>query len=64
MMGHRDRLKTGDEYDLASRARRALKFMRRPGVTAAIKAAINRRLRRDARAAVEEQREDLGEMSR
>lgn len=60
MRGHRDRLRTGDEYDLASRMRGLLKFMRRPGVTARIKAGIDRRARQEAKADVEDRSGEPG----
>jgi hypothetical protein len=53
MMGHREPVKTGDEYDLITRWRRVLCYMKRPGVCKRIKAGINRRLRRAAKAEVE-----------
>lgn len=50
MMGHRYKCRTGDERDAVSRAcRKILVFLGRAGVTAAIKAGISCRLRREAK---------------
>lgn len=53
MMGHREMKKTGDEWDVFSRnARRILICTGRPGYCRAVKRKFNRRIRRDAKAAV------------
>jgi hypothetical protein len=48
-MGHRDRLKTGDEYDVIGKWRKIYCYLSRPGVTARVKNAINRRARKAAK---------------
>jgi hypothetical protein len=52
MMGHREIKKGGDEWDVLTRARRVYKYTQRPGVCRAVKQKFNRRVRRDAKAAV------------
>jgi hypothetical protein len=45
MMGHRERLKSGDEYDALTRWRKVLAF--RAGARRLIKRKVNKRHRRD-----------------
>lgn len=52
MMGHREIKKGGDEWDILTRARRVYKYTQRPGVCRATKKKFNRRVRREARAAI------------
>jgi hypothetical protein len=47
MMGHREELKSGDEYDALTRGKRYYRF--RPGVRQKIKRQFNKRQRREAR---------------
>lgn len=47
MMGHREPLKSGDEYDALTRWRRYLRF--RPGQRKAMKRAVNRRNRKSGK---------------
>jgi hypothetical protein len=49
MMGHREQLKTGAEWDLICGWRKVMCYMHRPGVARSIKNQINRRSRRDSR---------------
>jgi hypothetical protein len=44
MMGHKDKLKSGDEYDLVF-SRRKHKYLEKPGICKRIKNRINRRFR-------------------
>lgn len=48
-MGHREKIKGGDEQDVFSGWRRVLCYTQRSGVTKAIKAKFNRRVRREQR---------------
>jgi len=47
MMGHKEKLKGGDEYDALTRARRYHSF--RPGTRKRIKRKVSRRIRKQAR---------------
>lgn len=50
MMGHREKMSGGDEFDCLSRkARRVHICLKRPGVCKSIKAKFNRRVRKNAR---------------
>ena len=59
-MGHRDKMKSGDEYDALTRWRRLLRW--RPGQRRRIKQQHNKRLRREAldRLVAEAQELDMG----
>ena len=46
MMGHKEILKDGGEYDVVSRWRKVLCYTQRAGVCKKIKKQINRRVRR------------------
>ena len=50
MMGHKDELKGGDEYDALTRARRCHHF--KPGTRKRLKTRVNRRARKHAKIAV------------
>jgi len=50
-MGHREKIKGGDEQDVFSGWRRLLCYTGRPGVTKAIKSKFNRRIRKEAKRA-------------
>jgi hypothetical protein len=57
-MGHRGKLKTGDEWDaFSSKCRRFLTYLQRAGTTHKIKKSYSRRLRRLSKGAI---REDNG----
>jgi len=47
VMGHREPLKSGDEYDALTRWRRVCSY--RPGTVKAIKRGFNKRIRREAK---------------
>jgi len=49
MMGRRQKLKGGDEWDVVSKWRKILVYCSRPGVTKTIKKKMNRRDRKAAR---------------
>ncbi len=50
MMGHREKLKGGDEWDVVSpRARKILCYTSHAGICKAIKKKMNRRARKNAR---------------
>lgn len=50
MMGHREKMKTGDEHDaLSKRSRGLLKAFDKPGVAKKTKARFNRRVRKEAK---------------
>lgn len=49
MMGHRGKLKGGDEWDILAGARSIYKFTERPGVCRAVKNKYARRQRRIVR---------------
>lgn len=52
MMGHREKIKGGDEYDaLHRRSRRIVVGLDRPGVIKKAKKRFNRRVRKDAKLA-------------
>lgn len=50
MMGHREPMKSGDEYDALTRAKRFYKW--RPGMRAWVKRKFSKRLRREARSVI------------
>lgn len=53
MMGHRQKLISGDEVDALSRMwRKMLIYLERPGVRKAIKRKVNKRSRREAKGAL------------
>ena len=54
MMGHREKIKGGDEYDAFTNWRRVLCYTRRPGVTKSIKAKFSRRVRRELKVELRE----------
>ncbi|MGJ2408931.1 hypothetical protein ACR8FJ_22470 [Salmonella enterica subsp. enterica serovar Paratyphi A] len=61
MMGHREKMKGGDEYDAFSRrARRIVVGIDRPGVTKRMKQKFNQRVRKLARLAVQSGDESNG----
>jgi hypothetical protein len=47
MMGHREKLKSGNEWDFLTRAKRF--YRKRAGFRAWVKRTFNKRVRRDAR---------------
>jgi len=50
MMGHREKLKSGEEWDVTSmRARKIYCYTQRAGVCKAVKTKLNRRARKEAR---------------
>jgi len=49
MMGHREKLKSGDEWDVVSNWRKVLCSTQRAGVCKSVKTKLNRRARKDAR---------------
>lgn len=49
MMGRRQKLVSGDEWDAISKWRRYMGYLQRPRVRKSIKRKINRRARRDAK---------------
>lgn len=49
MMGHREPLKGGDEWDVFTGWRKVLKYTARAGVCRAIKTKFNRRQRRESK---------------
>lgn len=50
MMGHREKMKSGDEIDaLTKRARQSLKVFRKAGLAHKAKKSFSRRLRHEAR---------------
>lgn len=49
MMGHREKLKNGDEWDVVGKGRKVLKVLGRPGVAAKTKRKLRRRARHDAK---------------
>jgi hypothetical protein len=54
MMGTRERLRGGDEYDaLTKRGRRILKIFQRPGIAAKAKRRFWKRARKQARLGIE-----------
>lgn len=54
MMGHREKLKTGDEYDRLTKGGHRL-FLSRAGKARAIKSRFSRRIRREARQQMREE---------
>lgn len=54
MMGHREKIKGGDEQDVFSGWRRVLCYTKRPGVTKAIKAKFSRRVHREQKVSLRE----------
>ena len=52
MMGHREPLKGGDEYDVFTGWRKVLKYTSRAGVCRWVKAKFNRRMRREAKSEI------------
>ena len=52
MMGHRQKLKGGDEWDVTTPWRKVMCYLARPGATKRIKMKMNRRARRDAKRAL------------
>ena len=55
MMGHRESLKTGDEWDVFTRWRKLLKCCGKAGHCRDVKRRFNKRLRREARKEVREE---------
>lgn len=49
MMGHREPLKSGAEYDTICGWRRVLCYMQKPRVTHSIKRQLSKRVRREAK---------------
>ena len=49
MMGRKQKLKGGDEYDAVSNWRKLMCYMQRSGVTKSIKKKMNKRARQDAK---------------
>ncbi len=59
MMGHKQKLNSGDEYDVVSRWRKLLCYCQRAGVTSKIKRKLNRRDRQQAKLElIKEQNDD------
>lgn len=54
MMGHREKIKGGGEQDVFTGWRRVLCYTKRAGVTKAVKAKFNRRVRREWKASLRE----------
>ena len=52
MMGHREQLKRGDEYDVIGSWRRLYCWTQRAGAVAGVKRRLRRRVRHDARRAL------------
>lgn len=52
MLGHREQMEGGAEFDALTRARRIYKYLRRPGVAHGIKKRFSRRVRREQQAEV------------
>jgi hypothetical protein len=60
MMGHREPIKSGDEFDAISRRwRRLLCLFQKPGIAHATKRKLARRARKSARAQIRAEREAL-----
>ena len=56
MMGHRQKLKKGSEWDLLTEWKNLLCYMQRPGVKKRIKSDMRRRDRREGKRAIDEER--------
>lgn len=54
MMGHKEKLKDGYEYDVISKWRKILCYCQRPGVTSSIKNRMNKRNRYEAKLKLKE----------
>lgn len=50
MMGHREKMKGGDEYDALTRWKKLLKVFAKPGLARQAKQKFNRRVRKEAKA--------------
>lgn len=50
MMGHRERMKGGDEYDALTGWKKLLKVFAKPGLSSKAKTKFNRRVRKQAKA--------------
>lgn len=55
MMGHREKMKGGDEYDALTGWKKLLKVFAKPGVSSKAKAKFNRRVRRQAKAEAQQE---------
>lgn len=49
MMGHREKLKGGNEYDALTKARKRYKYLEKPGVSHWVKKHFSRRVRKEAK---------------
>ncbi|MDK1490502.1 hypothetical protein QN219_10570 [Sinorhizobium sp. 7-81] len=54
MMGHREKLKGGDEWDAFTGWRKVMCYLDRPRVKHSIKKKFSRRVRKDAKKTIEE----------
>lgn len=50
MMGHREKMRGGDEYDAFTRWKKLLKVFAKPGIAVKTKKRFNRRVRKQAKA--------------
>ncbi|MGN6538943.1 MAG: hypothetical protein ACTHKQ_24850 [Mesorhizobium sp.] len=50
MMGHREKMRGGDEYDALTGWKKLLKVFARPGLSRRAKQKFNRRVRKEAKA--------------
>ena len=58
MMGHRTKLKGGDEWDAFSPWRKLLCYLSRPGVPKSIKRKYNKRVRQEEKAEIYDETRD------